>query len=199
MRIRGAEYAILPRGVPRLMNIPRNTRDLGRHCLLWELKIRGINRMLNALSPPNVRQRWVTYLTCQATDVPACRAREDQPLPNLAPPPLTIRYTQIQARLGIAAVMPEGVRSVNVDALGVDFTSLVDLIRTRAGDWGVAGILLCGSFARREVDVASDIDLIVAVEATTRSVQVGTWMGRDIEILYISGVSPLMPSQGRKL
>ncbi len=82
--------------------------------------------------------------------------------------------------------MPEGVRSVNVDALGVHFTSLVDLIRTRAGDWGVAGILLCGSFARREVDVASDIDLIVAVEATTRSVQVGTWMGRDIEILYMS-------------
>ena len=82
--------------------------------------------------------------------------------------------------------MPEGVRSVNVDALGVDFTSLVDLIRTRAGDWGVAGILLCGSFARREVDVASDIDLIVAVEATTRSIQVGTWMGRDIEILYMS-------------
>ncbi len=82
--------------------------------------------------------------------------------------------------------MPEEVRSVNVDALGVHFTSLVDLIRTRAGDWGVAGILLCGSFARREVDVASDIDLIVAVEATTRSVQVGTWMGRDIEILYMS-------------
>lgn len=86
----------------------------------------------------------------------------------------------------MAAVMPEGVRSVGVDALGVDFTSLVDLIRTRAGDWGVAGILLCGSFARREVDVASDIDLIVAVEATTRSIQVGTWMGRDIEILYMS-------------
>ncbi len=75
---------------------------------------------------------------------------------------------------------------MDVDALGVDFTSLVDLIRTRAGDWGVAGILLCGSFARSAVDAASDIDLIVAVEAKTRAIQVGSWMGRDVEILYMS-------------
>ena len=36
------------------------------------------------------------------------------------------------------------------------------------------------------MDVASDIDLIVAVAAKTRSIQVGTWRGRDIEILYMS-------------
>ena len=36
------------------------------------------------------------------------------------------------------------------------------------------------------MDAASDINLIVAVEATTRGIQVGTWMGRDIEIVYVS-------------
>lgn len=34
-------------------------------------------------------------------------------------------------RLGIAAVWPEGVRSVDGDAPGVNFTSLIDLVHAR--------------------------------------------------------------------
>lgn len=63
--------------------------------------------------------------------------------------------------------------------------ALVDIIKRRASTLQPCAIILPGSFARDEADIASDIDVLVLTCGDQRYIQTGVFGGHAIEILYL--------------